>query len=174
MTDVSNSIARALYLQHADLRVLVQTLPRQSYHERLKLIAGELKTCAEVCARPDEVPLLQTSCAQPQAKAIVYEHFQAVGTTVQEEVRVMRARCAEHAHHSSQRRVHSCAHVERLHSEPGRIDADHLMSSRSSSAHSRPADAGHSMLTVFEPRRTSIRITVSVAVEEILTGTKPP
>ena len=37
--DVANSIARAFFLQHADLRVFVQTLPRQPHDERLQLVA---------------------------------------------------------------------------------------------------------------------------------------
>ena len=160
--------------QHADLRVLVQALPRQSHDERLQLIAREFHACAKMRTRSDKVPLLQTSCAQPQTKAIVDEHLNAIGSAVHEEVCMMRASLAEHTHHSSKRRVHPRAHVQRFNSQPSRIDADHLMSSRSSNAHSRAADAGHSTLTVLEPRRTSIRIAVSLEVEEMLTGIKPP
>jgi len=39
-------------------------------------------------------------------------------------------------------------------------------------AHSLAADAGHCTLTVLDPRRSSIRIAVSVAPEESASGTK--
>jgi hypothetical protein len=77
-------------------------------------------------------------------------------------------------HHASERGVHAGSHIERFNGKPGRIDADHFMSSRSSRAHSPAAEAGHWMLTVLEPRRTSMRIAASVALAEIPTGTKPP
>ena len=47
---------------------------------------------------------------------------------------------------------------EGFYREPSRIDADHLTSSRNSSAHSCAADAGHSTLTVPPRRFTSMRI----------------
>src|SRR5580704_16755496 len=81
-------------------------------------------------------------------------------------------RFAEHVHHSSQCRINAGAHVDRLYREPGRIDPDHLMSSRNSSAHSCPADAGHSTLTVPPRRLTSIRITPSAGLDGSDTGTK--
>lgn len=130
--------------------------------------------CTKMCAWSDKVPLLQTACAQPQTKAIVHEHLHASGSPVHEKVRMMRSSRAEYAHHPSKRCVHSSSHVERLHSQPSRIDADHFMSSRNSSAHSPAAEAGHWMLTVLEPRRTSMRIAASVVLAEIPNGTKPP
>jgi hypothetical protein len=154
--------------------VLVQTLPGQSHHERLQLATRELHAGAKMRARSDKVTLLQTACTQPQAKAIVDEHLHAAGSAVHEQVRMMRASRTEHAYYPSECGIHSGSHVQRLHSKPRGIDADHFMSSRSSSAHSPAAEAGHSILTVLEPRRTSMRIAASVALEEILTGTKPP
>jgi hypothetical protein len=126
-----------------------------------------------MCARSDKVPLLQTSCTQPQTKAIVHEHLHAIGSPVHEEVCMMRSSHPKHAHHPSKCSVHAGSHIERLNGKPGRIDADHFISSRSSSAHSPAAEAGHWMLTVLEPRRTSMRIAAS-ALEEIPTGTNPP
>src|SRR6185503_7690232 len=105
-------------------------------------------------ARSHKVPLLQTSGAQPKTKAIVYEHLHSTGSPVQEKICMMRTSRAEHAHHPSERGVDARSHVEWFNGEPGRIDADHFMSSRSSSAHSPAAEAGHWMLTVLEPRRT--------------------
>ena len=154
--------------------MLAQTLPRKTDNERLQLTHRELKACAKVRARSDKVPLLQSTRAQPQAKAIVHEHLQAIGAAVHKEVGVVRAGFTEHTHHTRKGRVDSSSHVQRLNGQPSRIDADHLMSSRSSSAHSPAADAGQCTLTVLAPRRTSIRIVASVALEESATGIKPP
>src|SRR5580704_17227239 len=81
-------------------------------------------------------------------------------------------RFAEHVHHSSQCRINAGAHVDRLYREPGRIDSDHLISSRNSSAHSCAANAGHSTLTVPPRRLTSIRITPSAGLDGSDIGTK--
>ena len=88
----------------------------------------------------------------------------------------MRTRFAKDIHDAGQRLVDTGTHVERLHCEPGRIDSDHLISSRSSSAHSCAADAGHSTITVPPRRRTLIRIAPSVGFDGSGTGTKfwPP
>ena len=67
---------------------------------------------------------------------------------------------AEHTDHARQGGVDPSAHVERFHSEPGRIDADHFKTSRSQIAHSCIAELGHCTLTVKAPRRTSILIGV--------------
>jgi hypothetical protein len=72
---------------------------------------------------------------------------------------MMGARFAKHIHHACQRFINSRTHVERFDSEPGRINADHFTSSRSNSAHSCAAEAGHSMLRRRPLRRTSMRIT---------------
>src|SRR5215469_5291453 len=87
---------------------------------------------------------------------------------------MMRSGRAKHAHHPSQCGVDAGPHIERFNGKPDRIDADHFMSSRSSSAHSPAAEAGHWMLTVLEPRRTSMRIAASAVLAEIPIGTKPP
>ena len=85
----------------------------------------------------------------------------------------MSTRFAEDIHDAGQRLIDAGAHVERLYREPGRIDPDHLMSSRNSSAHSCAADAGHSTLTVPPRRRTSMRIAPSAGLDGSGTGTKP-
>src|ERR1700735_535249 len=84
----------------------------------------------------------------------------------------MRSSFTEHAHDASQRFVDSGTHVERFYREPSRVDPDHLMISRSNSAHSCAAAAGHSMITVPPRRRTLMRIMPSV-FEGRITGTKP-
>src|ERR1700722_16048974 len=124
----------------------------------------------------DKAAFVELSRAQPEAKAIVNQHLHAVGAFVDEEVRVMRPRFAKDIHDSGQRLVHTGAHVARIHREPGRIDPDHLMSSRSRTAHSCPPAAGHSTIPVPPRRRTLIRIAASVGLDGSGTGTKfwPP
>jgi hypothetical protein len=126
--------------------------------------------------RPDETAFVELSRTQPEAKAIVNQHLHAVGAFVDEEVGVMRTRFAKDIHDAGQRLVDTRTHVERLYRKPGRIDPDHLMSSRSSSAHSCAADAGHSTITVPPRRRTLMRIAASVGFDGSGTGTKfwPP
>ena len=83
----------------------------------------------------------------------------------------MRARLTKHLDHACERRVYSGSHVQRFHGNPGGIDADHFMSARNNSAHSRACDAGHRKLTRFAPLRNSIWITLSVGLEGSDTGT---
>jgi hypothetical protein len=64
------------------------------------------------------------------------------------------------------------AHIERLYSEPCRVNADHFISSRSNNAHSRAADAGHCRLMARPLRRHSTRITLSGRPKGSATGTK--
>src|SRR5579862_2161260 len=110
----------------------------------------------------DEAAFVKLSRTQPKAKAIVQQHLHTVGAFVDEQVRIMGSRFTEHIHDASQRFIYSGTHVERFHRHPSRIDPDHLISSLSSKAHSRAADAGHSMLTLRPLRRTSMRIALSV------------
>jgi hypothetical protein len=118
--------------------------------------------------------ILKTPPANKQgsAPATAQQHLHTVGAFVDEEVGVMRSRFAKHAHNAGQCLIDAGTHVERFYCQPGRIDADHLMSSRSSSAHSCAADAGRSTLTVPPRRRTSMRIVPSAGFEGSATGTK--
>ena len=85
----------------------------------------------------------------------------------------MRARLTEHLDHACERRVYSSSHVQRFNGNPCGIDADHFMSVRRSSAHSRACDAGHCKLNRLVRLRSSIWITLSVEPEGTDTGTKP-
>src|SRR5277367_2327579 len=124
--------------------------------------------------RTDEAAFVELSRAQPEAKAIMNQHLDAVAAFVDEEVGVMSARLTEHIHNARQRLVDAGAHVERLYGQPGRIDADHLISSRNSSAHSCAAEAGHSTVTRPPRRRTSIRIAAETGLEDSGSGTNLP
>jgi hypothetical protein len=73
----------------------------------------------------------EPSRAKPEAKAIVHQHFHAVRAFVDEQVRMVSSRFAEHSHDASEGRIGAGAHVERLYREPGRVNANHFMSSRS-------------------------------------------
>src|SRR5258708_33626889 len=86
---------------------------------------------------------------------------------------MVRARLTKYLDHACERRVYSRSHVQRLNGNPGGIDADHFMSARSNSAHSRACDAGQRKLTRFAPLRNSIWIVLSVGLEASDTGTKP-
>jgi hypothetical protein len=155
---------RLFYLQDADLRAFIEPLPRQSDNDGLQLLVRERHATIMSHAGADEAAFVEFSRAQPQAKAIMYQNLHAVRAFVDEEVGVMRTRFAKDIHNPGQRLVDAGTHVDRLYRKPGRIDPDHLMSSRNSNAHSCPADAGHSTLTVPPRRFTSIRITPSAGL----------
>src|ERR1700722_3673670 len=147
--------------EHADLRALIESFPRKSDDDGLQLFVAQCHAEIMSDSGADEASFVKFPRAEPEAKAIVHQHLHAIRTFVDEEIGVMGARFAEHAHDASQRLVGADTHVERLDREPSRIDADHLINSRSSNAHSCAADAGHSMLTVPPWRRTLIRIVPS-------------
>jgi hypothetical protein len=102
----------------------------------------------------------------------MHQYLHAVGALVDEQVCMVSSRFTEHSHDASEGGIDAGAHIERLYCEPGRVNTDHFMSSRSSSAHSRAADAGHCRLIVRPLRRNSTRITLSVGLEGSATGTK--
>src|SRR5579862_5855161 len=102
----------------------------------------------------------------------MHQHLHPVRALVDEQVRMVSSRFAKHVDDTSEGRIDAGAHVERLYREPGRIDADHFMSSRSSIAHSRAADAGHCRFKLRPFRRISTRITLSTGIEGNATGTK--
>ena len=124
-------------------------------------------------AGTDEAALVKPSRTQSQTKSVVHQNLHAVGALVDEQIRMMGSRFTKHIHDAGQRFVHAGTHVERFYGKPRRIDADHLTSSRSISAHSCAADAGHSMLTARPLRRTTMRIVPSVGLAGNPTGTKP-
>src|ERR1700694_2550082 len=124
-------------------------------------------------ASADEATFVKLSGTQPQAKAVVNQHLHAIGAFVDEQIRMMSSRFTEHIHNASQRFVEPRTHIERLHGEPRRIDADHLTSSRSISAHSCAAEAGHSMRKARPLRRTTMRMVPSAELAGKPTGTKP-
>ncbi len=79
---------------------------------------------------------LSFSATQPQAKAVLDDHLHPIGV-VDEQVRMIRSRVAKHIHDPSQRFIGTGTHVERLNGEPGHIDTDHFIISRSESAFMR-------------------------------------
>src|SRR3984885_15316589 len=139
--------AQRFFSQHTYFCALVEPLPRQPDDGRLQLLVRERHATIMSHTGADKAAFVELSRAQPEAKAIVNQHLHAVGAFVNEEVRVMCTRFAKYIHDAGQRLIDTRTHIERLYGEPGRIDSDHLISSRSSSAQSCAADAGHSMLT---------------------------
>ncbi len=69
--------------------------------------------------------MVQPACTQPDADPVMHEHLQAIGTAVGEQVGVMWMRGAEHLHDTTERRIGAGSHVQRFHSQPYRVDADH-------------------------------------------------
>jgi hypothetical protein len=164
---------RLLYsLKDADACALGQSLPRESNHQRTQLLAGELDTRSKVSVRSDEVSLLQPTGTQPKSKAIMHKNLQSVRPSVQKQVCVMRMSGAEDVHHARQRCIHAGSHVQRFHGNPGGVDPDHRVSSRSSAAHSDAADIGHCTITVPKLLRSSIRMTGSAGADAKGIGTK--
>ncbi len=87
---------------------------------------------------PNESPLVQPARTQPQTEAVVNEHLESVGAAVRNQVRVVRAGCAEHGNDTRQRRIRAGAHVDRCNGQPHRFNADHRSQSRN---RRRPAPA---------------------------------
>src|ERR1700722_4074901 len=138
--------------EHADLRALIKSFPRKAHDDGLQLFVAQCHAKIMSASGADEASFVKFPRAEPQAKAIVHQHLHAIRAFVDKEIGIVGARFAEYAHDASQRLVGAGTHVEGLDREPSRIDADHLISSRSSSAHPCATDTGHSMLTV-PPRR---------------------
>jgi hypothetical protein len=134
--DFSTDRAVLFFLQHAYFCALVEPLPRQTHDDRLQLLVRERHATIMSHIGADKAAFVELSRAQPEAKAIVNQYLHAVGAFVDEEVGVMRTRFAKDIDNAGQRLVDTGTHVERLYREPGHIDPDHRMSSRSSSAHS--------------------------------------
>ncbi len=127
---------RLFYLQHADFCAFIEPLSRQSDNDGLQLLVRERHATIMSHTGADEAAFVEFSRAQPETKAIMYQNLHTVRALVDEKVGVMRARFAKDIHDPGQRLVDAGAHVNRLYREPGRIDPDHLMSSRNGSAHS--------------------------------------
>ena len=124
--------------------------------QRLQLLVADRDATLRFVTRPQETALMESSRAQPDADPVVHQHLDTVTAPVGEEVGMMRARFAEHAHYARQRRIGAGSHVDRFDREPHRIDADHRRSSRSQTAQSAAAASGQATLTTVAPRRSSI------------------
>jgi hypothetical protein len=110
--------------------------------------------------RPRELPLIQPSCDQQDANAVVNQDsvlscgwpgdWQTDG--------MVRMRGAEHRDHPGPRRIETGPHVQWMDRQPHLINANHASHSRSQAAHCAASDV--SQLTVIDgsARRTSMRI----------------
>lgn len=79
-----------------------------------------------------------------------------------EQVRMMGAAFAEHAHHALERCLGPGAHVQQLQRHPYPIDADHRSNSLSQAAQPAAASTGRITLITVAPRRRSIMISGAV------------
>lgn len=92
---------------------------------------------AAPAAGQTKVAMAQPAGGQPDADAINHQHFHPIGPLVKQVGRVRVGR-AEDLHDTGQGRIGAGAHVQRLCSEPHRIDPDH----RSQAAQSAAAATG--------------------------------
>src|SRR5262249_34799964 len=87
----SYTLRSTFFLQHADLRALIEPLPGQADHQRLQLFVRKRQTSLTRRTGAYKTPLVESSCTQPQAKAIVHQHLHPVRTLVDEQIRMMGA-----------------------------------------------------------------------------------
>lgn len=146
---------RSLRSHAGDDPHVLQALPRQAHHERVELRLRERGQRACGCAWPREAALVQAPGGAPHTEAVVHHHLHARTARVGKEVTVVSPRRAEDLHHACQQPVGAGAHVDRLHRQPHRLDADHRSNSRIHAAHSTTASAGHVTEIVVAPRRSS-------------------
>src|SRR5687768_3658801 len=152
----------AALLQNCNDACLANALPWQAECERIQLGLGNLR-CRCTGARPDEAALVQSPGGQPHANAVVHQDLQATGAPIGKAIGVMRARRTEHLHHLGQDRLAARAHVQRIHGQPDRLNADHFSNSRIQPAHSAAAATGHITATLVVPRRSSMRMSAAGA-----------
>ena len=91
----------------------------------------------------------------------MHQQLDATGARIGEQVAVVGLRGTEDLHHAGEQPIRSGAHVDGLHGQPHRLDADHRSHSRSQATHSLAASAGQAMLIVVVPRRNSMRMSGS-------------
>lgn len=75
------------------------SLPGQSDYQRLELLGIQLQLRNLPVARPDKAPLVQATRGQPDAEAVMHQHFNAVGPLVGEQTSAVRLRHTEDRHH---------------------------------------------------------------------------
>ena len=146
---------------HSDDAGVSHALPGQTQHQCVELGGFQLPL-GFPRRRPDELALVQAPSGQPDADAVVHQHFDAVGTFVGEQVRMMGVSSAEDGDHTGQRRVGACAHVQRGGGQPGGVDADHLRRAAVQLARSAAALRGQVTVMDTAPLRNSTLISCSV------------
>jgi hypothetical protein len=110
---------------HGDDARVSHALPGQAQHQGVEL-GGLQLPLGLPRRRPDELALVQAPSGQPDADAVVHQHFDAVGTFVGEQIGMVGMGTTEHGDHPGQRRIGAGAHVQRGRGQPGSVDADHL------------------------------------------------
>jgi len=104
---------------------------------------------------------IQAPRRTPHAEAVVHEQFDASAAGIGEEVAVVGLGSTEYLHHSRQQPIGTRTHVDRLYSQPHRVNADHRSSSRIHAAHSLAALAGQVTVIAVAPRCSSMRISAT-------------
>src|SRR5674476_616524 len=132
----SRLIFEANFVSHdADDATLSNAAPGQTQHQRVELWATQRDLRLTSRVWPDKVALVQSPGGQPEADAIVHQHFHAVGPCVGKQVGCVGMGSAEDFDYACQARVNARAHVQGFCGEPHGINADHASTSRSHWAH---------------------------------------
>ncbi len=95
-----------------------------------------------------ELALVQPARRQPYSKAVMHQHFHAIGAAIGEQISTVRLRRTEHRYHADQCRLGAGAHVHRLDGKPDGVDANHRKRSRRKVAQAAAFSAGQFTLTV--------------------------
>jgi hypothetical protein len=91
---------------------------------------------------PNEFPLVESACTQPDANAVVHQHFDVVGALVRKEVGGVGVGCTKYTYDTRQHAVISPAHVYMGGGKPHGIDADHVRTAALQLARSAAACTG--------------------------------
>src|SRR5690606_15916564 len=83
-------------LQNGDAARRANALPWQALHQRLQLFLIQHQAIAPPRIGPMELTLIESAGTEPDAEAIVNEHFHAVASPVGEQISAVRLGGAEH------------------------------------------------------------------------------
>ncbi len=106
MVDFHNGI-NLKNLNHA---AVGQTLPWQTQNQSVKLQAAQLHAARS--GTPVKASLVQSPVGEPDAMAVMYQHFHPGTASVGKQVGMVRHCCTKHLYYPRQDRFRPGAHVE--------------------------------------------------------------
>ena len=99
-------------------------LPRCARNEPSQLLGADADLPGFI-SWPDKASALQSACTQPDARSVVDQYFEAIGTLVGEEVGAVNGLAAAKAlHHAGKQAVDAASHVGALQAQPDVFDGD--------------------------------------------------